>query len=285
MLHPAHQFHNRLPASAELCSRLAGTTADVEHAVATGLVHKTREGTDERPVEGSGCEVVGKGPGVLGGDHVVLLVHPHHGRQFASQDWDSAPPATNVRSAPGKVPRVSTLTNHAAHLRGGLVGVCSALTAAVAHTAAGGVPPSGSPLVFLLIACATLGAAVGGISPQTRSAATALLIVGLGSGQALGHLTLAMTGGHHHGDAMVSAPMLALHGAAAIGLGLLIGAVEYLYIVCATVLSWLRLFAVGRIKPAGDVAWWPSDDVVARPVLLRAGLGMRAPPRALSAGV
>ncbi|AFP42819.1 hypothetical protein MSMEI_6393 [Mycolicibacterium smegmatis MC2 155] len=188
-------------------------------------------------------------------------------------------------SRPGKVPQVSTLTDHAAHLRGGLVGLCSALTAAVAHTAAGGVPPSGSPLVILLIACATLGAAVGGFSPRTRSAATALLIVGLGSGQALGHLILAVTGGHHHGGALVSAPMLALHAAAAVGLGLLIGAVEYLFIVCATVLSWLRLFAVGRVEPAGDAAWWPSDVVVARPVLLRAGLGMRAPPQALTAGV
>lgn len=94
-----------------------------------------------------------------------------------------------------------------------------------------------------------------------------------------------MTGGHHHGGALVSAPMLALHAAAAVGLGLLIGAVEYLFIVCATVLSWLRLFAVGRVEPAGDAAWWPSDVVVARPVLLRAGLGMRAPPQALTAGV
>jgi hypothetical protein len=179
---------------------------------------------------------------------------------------------------------VSTRTNHAAHLRGGLVGACSALTAAVAHTAAGGVPPSGSPLVVLLLACATLGAAVGGFSPQTRSAATALLIVGLGSGQALGHLSLAMAGGHRHGE-LVSTSMLALHAGAAVGLGLLIGAVEYLYIVCATVLSWLRIFTVGRIKPVGDAAWWPTDVVVARPVLLRAGLGMRAPPMALSAGV
>lgn len=175
---------------------------------------------------------------------------------------------------------MSTPANHAAYMRGGLVGACSALTAAVAHTAAGGAAPAGSPLVVLLVVCAALGAAVGGFTPQTRSARTLLLIAGLGAGQTLGHLALSMAGGHHHAAALVSAPMLALHLAAAVGLGLLIGAVEYLYVVCASVLSWLRIFAACRIRPQARTVWWPSNVVVARPVLLRAGLGMRAPPAA-----
>ncbi|MGV0743336.1 hypothetical protein [Mycolicibacterium sp. XJ870] len=173
---------------------------------------------------------------------------------------------------------MSTPVDHAARMRGGLVGACSALTAAVAHTAAGGAAPASSPLVVLLTLCATLGAAVAGFSPQTRPAKAALLIAGLGAGQTLGHLALSMTGGHHHATALLTAPMLALHIGAAIGLGLLIGAVEYLYVVCGSVLCWLRIFTAARIRPSGRAVWWPSNVVVARPVLLRTGLGMRAPP-------
>lgn len=185
----------------------------------------------------------------------------------------------------GKVPQVSTPANHAARMRGGLVGGCSALTAAVAHTAAGGAAPSSSPLVVLVMLCATLGAVVGGFSPETRFGRTAFLTAGLGVGQTLGHLALSMTGGHHHAASLLTAPMLGLHIAAAVGLGLLIGAVEYLYVVGASVLCWLRIFVLRRVRPVGRAVWWPSNTVVARPVLLRAGLGMRAPPVVCPAGV
>ncbi|WP_454793063.1 hypothetical protein [Mycolicibacterium lutetiense] len=173
---------------------------------------------------------------------------------------------------------MSTSAKHAARLRGGLVGVCSVLTATVAHTAAGGMAPTSSPLIMLLLLCAALGAAVGGLNPQTRSARTGLLIVGVGAGQLLGHFALAMSGGHHHAASLLTAPMVGLHAAAAVGLGLVIGFAEYLYVVCASVLCWLRTFAAARIRPSVRELWWPSNVVVARPVLLRAGLGMRAPP-------
>ncbi|MHC9294523.1 hypothetical protein ACRCUN_18840 [Mycobacterium sp. LTG2003] len=179
---------------------------------------------------------------------------------------------------------MSTAVNHAARMRGGLVGACSALTAAVAHTAAGGAAPSSSPLVVLVMLCATLGAVVGGFTAETRVGRTALLIAGLAAGQTLGHLALSLAGGHHHATSLLTGPMLALHMAAAVGLGLLIGAVEYLYVVCASVLCWLRVFILGRIRPVGHAVWWPTDTVVARPVLLRAGLGMRAPPVVCPAG-
>ncbi|MDH6195458.1 hypothetical protein M2272_002098 [Mycobacterium frederiksbergense] len=173
---------------------------------------------------------------------------------------------------------MSTPIKHAARLRGGLVGACSALTATAAHTAAGGGAPSSSPLIVLLLLCAALGAAVGGFNPQTRSAKAALLIAGLGAGQLLGHVALAMVGGHRHSASLFTGPMLGLHVAAAVGLGLVIGMAEYLYVVCASVLCWLRIFAAARIRPSVRELWWPSNVVVARPVLLRAGLGMRAPP-------
>ncbi|KHO25121.1 hypothetical protein [Mycolicibacterium setense] len=173
---------------------------------------------------------------------------------------------------------MSSPVKHAARLRGGLVGACSALTAAVAHTAAGGMAPASSPLIVLLLLCAALGAAVGGLNTQTRWARTGLLIAGLGAGQFLGHIALAMSDGHHHAASMLTAPMIGLHAAAAAGLGLVIGMAEYLFVVCASVLSWLRIFAAAQIHPLVRELWRPSNVVVARPVLLRAGLGMRAPP-------
>jgi len=99
---------------------------------------------------------------------------------------------------------------------------------------------------MLLMLCATLGAAVGRLSPQTRPARAALLTAGLGAGQGLGHVALALTSGHHHTAGLSTAPMLALHAAAAVGLGLVVGAAEYLYVVCASVLCWLRIFPGGR---------------------------------------
>ena len=181
--------------------------------------------------------------------------------------------------------QVSTPIEQAARLRGGLVGACSALTAAVAHTAAGAAAPSSSPVVVLVMVCTAIGAAVGGLRPQARAARSVVLIAALGLGQLLGHLVLTVTGSHHHAASMFTASMVALHIVAAVGLGLLIGAVEYLYVVCASVLCWLRVFILGRISPVGHAVWWPSDTVVARPVLLRAGLGMRAPPVVCPAGV
>ncbi|MBP2455353.1 hypothetical protein [Mycolicibacterium lutetiense] len=179
---------------------------------------------------------------------------------------------------------MSTSAKHAARLRGGLVGACSALTATVAHTAAGGTAPTSSPLIVLLLLCAALGAAVGGLNPQARSAKTGLLIAALVAGQLLGHVALAMSGGHHHAASLFTAPMVGLHAAAAVGLGLMIGVAEYLYVVCASVLCWLRIFAAARIRPTVRELWWPSNVVVARPVLLHAGLGMRAPPAVSGTG-
>jgi hypothetical protein len=133
-------------------------------------------------------------------------------------------------------------------------------------------------LVFLV--CATVGAVAGGITLEGRHSRNALVIGVLCIGQALGHLTLTVGGGHHERSAwLLTAPMLAMHAVAAVGLGLLISAVEHLYVVCASVLCWLRIFAAKRIHPGPGQAWRASNVVVARTVLLRGGLGMRAPPQ------
>jgi hypothetical protein len=174
---------------------------------------------------------------------------------------------------------VSTPKSRAGYVRGGLVGLCAALVTATAHAGAGGGAPAGSALILLLVVCATVGAAVGGITLEGRHSRAALVIGALAAAQILGHVMLTVGGHHEHSGWLLTPPMLMLHVLAAAGLGMLINAVEYLYVVCGSVLCWLRIFAAGHIRPVAGQAWRPSNVIVARPVLLRTGLGMRAPPQ------
>lgn len=181
---------------------------------------------------------------------------------------------------------MNTPSSRAGILRGALVGTCSALVTALAHAAGGGGLPTGSAPIELLIVCATIGAGVGALGAERRCARLTMAVSALAAGQGLGHLTLAGVGGHHHADQAASHPlqMLALHASAAVVLGSLIAAVEYLYLICVSVLSWLRLFATASIDPAPAAPTRRSNVVVRRPVLLGSGLGTRAPPRALVLG-
>ena len=127
-------------------------------------------------------------------------------------------------------------------------------------------------------------AAVLGVLVAVRIAALALpflhqVVGALAVAQVLGHVMLTLGGHHEHTGWLMTAPMLTLHVVAAVGLGLLINAVEYLYAVCGSVLCWLRIFAAGHIRPVAGQGWRPTNVIVARPVLLRTGLGMRAPPQ------
>jgi len=170
---------------------------------------------------------------------------------------------------------MSTPTSRAGYVRGRLVGLCAALVTATAHAGAGG----GAPLTLLLVVCATVGAVVGGITLEGRHSRAVLVIGALAAAQVLGHVMLTIGGHHEHSGWLLTQPMLTLHVLAAVGLGLLINAVEHLYAVCGSVLCWLRIFAAGHIRPSSGQVWRPTNVVVARPVLLCAGLGMRAPPQ------
>lgn len=164
-------------------------------------------------------------------------------------------------------------------LRAALVGVSAAAGTTGAHAAASGMFPHGAALVAALLVCATSGAAAAGIRLQNRHAQLLGLIAALGAAQLLGHLTLALAGGHHGGGALgMSAAMLAAHAAAAVVLGIAIGAVEHLYLVCSSVLRWLRLFATLTPRPAPAHVRRRTNNVVAQPLLWHTGLGMRAPP-------
>ena len=151
---------------------------------------------------------------------------------------------------------MSTPSSHAGIVRGGLVGACSALITALAHAAGGGGIPSGSALVEVLIVCATVGAGVGAVDVAGRHARVGLIIAALCAGQGLGHLVLTAVASHDHPGSANAPPwqMLSLHVIAAVVAGLLIGAVEYLYVVCSAVLTWLRLFATAVLTPQAYVS-------------------------------
>jgi hypothetical protein len=75
--------------------------------------------------------------------------------------------------------------------------------------------------------------------------------------------------------------MIAAHAVAAVVLGAAISAAEYLYVVCTSVLCWLRLFTLREPRPTARVRRRPTNVVVVRTVLAT-GLGMRAPPLAVA---
>lgn len=160
-------------------------------------------------------------------------------------------------------------------LRGALVGVASAAMTAGAHTAAGGGLPNGGALIMSLLACATVGTLIGCLRVDGWAATS----TALGAAQVLGHTAL-VTAGHHHGGTALdlTASMTATHIGAAVILGLAITAAEYLYLVCSSVLCWLRLFTMRAPRHAVRVVRRTVNVVAAQPVLTT-GLGMRAPPR------
>lgn len=164
-------------------------------------------------------------------------------------------------------------------VRGALIGLTSAALTSGAHVAAGGNIPRGAALVLTLLLCATVGALSSSLRIDGRVASWAATTSALGLAQLLGHVALTVTSHHHGTDGLApGALMTAVHLGAAVLLGGAITAAEYLYVVCASVLCWLRLFAGRALRPVPRVRRRPTKVVVARPVLAT-GLGMRAPPR------
>ncbi|KUI38643.1 hypothetical protein AU197_22840 [Mycobacterium sp. IS-1590] len=175
---------------------------------------------------------------------------------------------------------MNTPKSRARWVRGGLVGACSALLTATAHTIAGGRLPGGSALVVAVLVCATVGAAVARPGLDGRYARLLGVVGALSLAQFFGHLAFVVAGGHvHSATALGLTPaMVAAHVGAAVVLGAAIAAVEYLYVVCVSVLQWLRLFATSGPRPRVRRVHRVVKTVVAESVLFSYGLGMRAPP-------
>jgi hypothetical protein len=81
------------------------------------------------------------------------------------------------------------------------------------------------------------------------------------------------------GALAVSPGMLVAHGIGALMCALLIGAAAHLYVVCASVLSWLTVFCA-QLSPttAGDPPRWVNPPVL-QALLLGSGGSTRGPPR------
>ncbi|AEV74274.1 hypothetical protein MycrhN_3756 [Mycolicibacterium rhodesiae NBB3] len=160
------------------------------------------------------------------------------------------------------------------------MGACAAVVTVGAHAAAGGVIPLGGRLVASMLVCAIVGALLSAVPLEGRRGRILGVVGALTVAQSLGHLTLMASAPHHHGDTLGVTPMMAAaHLAAAVVLGVAITTVEYLYVVCESVLCWLRLFAMRALRPAARMLALTTNVVVAQSVPRCSGLGMRAPPR------
>nr|WP_090339231.1 hypothetical protein [Mycolicibacterium malmesburyense] len=182
---------------------------------------------------------------------------------------------------------MNTPRSRARWVRGGLVGACSAVLTATAHTFAGGQLPRGSAMVVAMLVCATVGAVVARPALDGRRARVIGIVGALSLAQVLGHLAFVVAGGHvHSAGALGFTPaMVTAHVGAAVVLGAAIAAVEYLYVVCVSVLRWLRIFTTRGVPPRVRRLDRDVKTVVAESVLFSYGLGMRAPPlRCTTAG-
>jgi len=166
-------------------------------------------------------------------------------------------------------------------LRGVLVGACSALATGAAH-AAGGGSVSGAALFLVALLCGSVGAAASAVRIRGRVAGLLVPALGLSTAQLTGHVVLALAAHHGGHGAASSTGMLAAHVLGTVALAALIGLAEFLYRSVGSVLCWLRPVDVHRSRPTHAPVAAPAQ-LPPRPVLLRCGFGMRAPPRAAAA--
>jgi hypothetical protein len=176
---------------------------------------------------------------------------------------------------------MATARTAAARLRGGFVGATSAAVAVAAHSVGGGVPPTGATVFVLVLACATVAAA----ATTIRSGRGLIsLLAFAGAGQLVGHGVLTFASGHAH-PSHWSPAMICAHVLAAVGCAVLIGAAERL---CVAALGELRRLIVVTLDvadtegPTQGLPTPPATGLAAR-LLVRSGLGTRAPPSALFA--
>lgn len=172
---------------------------------------------------------------------------------------------------------MAPVTTDVAQLRGACVGTISGVVAVAGHALGGGSIPSDSTAVLLILLCASVGAVAASV--QFRRLPTLGLGLMLGSGQALGHITLTITAEHQHGS-QPSLPMLMVHTAAIGFCALLIRAAEHSYAVAASTVATIVAVLLRPWAPQP-----PPTAVPARPraalvqqQLLTGGIGTRGPP-------
>lgn len=165
-----------------------------------------------------------------------------------------------------------------AQLRGAFVGGTSGAVSLAAHAlGGGGMAPSQSAVVLLILACASVGAVVSSVDIR-RSPAIALVLM-LAAGQAIGHTTLAIASDHQHG-LVPSLPMLAAHIAAVGVCAAAIRGAERGYVVAASTVATLVavLLRPWAPQPPSVTARTRYRAKVVLRQLLTSGLGTRGPP-------
>ncbi|EME23345.1 hypothetical protein G419_02595 [Rhodococcus triatomae BKS 15-14] len=162
-------------------------------------------------------------------------------------------------------------------MRGGFVGSLSGALTVAAHGIGGGMAPSQSSVVLLVLACSAVGALVS--ATRARRHDLLFLVGALAAGQALGHATLSVGAGAHHGLQLGPA-MLAAHAVAAVVTAVLVRAGGR---GCQLAVASLRSILPTPFAPV------PAPALPARPVpaarrqlrrwlLVGARLGTRGPP-------
>lgn len=171
-----------------------------------------------------------------------------------------------------------------ARLRGAFTAATTALTAVVAHGAAGGHLPSSPDVALLAVAALGVGAIAGSRSIFTRPARLFTLLT---AGQAGSHLLLTATApGHPMGIPPV---MLAGHAAALLAATVLIALTELTIHRCRHGAQRLRHLLVYRPRPVvAPPAVAPGRTGMPRVLtggVLRGGLTRRGPPGRLFAPI
>ncbi|MBM7366922.1 hypothetical protein [Gordonia hydrophobica] len=154
-------------------------------------------------------------------------------------------------------------------LRGAVVGGASALTGIGAHAAAQGMLPETASLLMVATTAIALGVAVAAL-PAAR------VLPALIGGQAMVHVLLVLSSGHHHD--LLTAPMAAMHTVGTLAALLLLCGVELLvHAASALALRAMRLHV--RLRPLTTVTV-PAYPAVAAPAALvyLGGIGRRGPP-------
>lgn len=154
-------------------------------------------------------------------------------------------------------------------LRGAVVGGASAVTAIGAHAAAQGMLPETSSLMMVAATAVALGVAVAAV-PAVR------VLPALVGGQALVHLLLVLTSGHHHD--LLTGPMAAMHTVGTFAALLLLCGVELLIHAASTLARRVvRLHFRPRTVAAVAVPTLPAVAAPAALIFL-GGVGLRGPP-------
>ncbi len=163
-----------------------------------------------------------------------------------------------------------------AALRGGAVGAATATLAVAAHGVGGGGLPDSAALTLLLVACAGVGAVVGGVPALSRSRWA--LLAALAAGQGVGHLTLTVASDVHLHSGVPTPAMLATHAVATVVCAALILTAERLYGPITRVLRAVLEPPALAVEPARLLVPRRSGRRAAHLAVLAAGLSRRGPP-------